>query len=111
MMDKLPIEIIRYISLYFIDVIIERNGVYISRIMKSDERYKIFDTIRYHVCLNNWEIYVCNKNPHEILNEFNSDYFTKLSKIKLNFDNMIMMHHNFDIIKVLQTLEKFMYQS
>ena len=107
-MEKLPLpnEIIRYISLYCTDIVNDRNGVYISRIMKSDERYRIFNNIRYHVLLNNQYIKVHVKShPMDLIELFDYKYFNTLSKAKL--PELLMLIYDNDIIKLIKGLEDF----
>ena len=105
MIHKLPFEIIRYISLYCTDVVNDRNGIYISKIPKNDERYKILDNFRYRVYFNNRHIRQCKKHPTEELYHFDDNYFKQLSLYVIPNYNWFINIKKLDIIKMIEDLE------
>ena len=78
--SKLPLELIYYILLYT-GIVKYRNGKYIYQISKTDERYKIFESIpRYKVC------HIANKYIMYVLLKLTSNH-SKYISVNIDFEN------------------------
>ena len=94
--SKLPLELIYHILLYT-GIVKYRNGKYIDQIPKTDERYKLFDSIPRHRIFhiaNKYILYVTLKTASN---------HCKLISIKFDFENnqieyayTFLLHNNED---------------
>ena len=89
--DRLPIELVNKIINYT-DIVTFRNGKYINRIPKSDERYKQLEKIPKpmrigpHKIIFNLINYSCDKPVGYLIEYFYTDYI----KITLKFAKIII---------------------
>ena len=104
-MSQLPLDLLRIIAHFLSDIIVERNGEFITTMRKNDAIYKnLFDNFRYRMMIINHELLCFNsKRYHKYFQpKFDNFYFKQLSKQKLNLDEKTMKFYNNNIIEFLR---------
>ena len=110
-MSQLPLDLLRIITHFLSDIIVERNGKFITTMRKDDAIYKkLFDNFRYRVMINNHELLGFNsKRYHKYFPpKFDNFYFLQLIKQKLNLDEKTMKFYNNNIIEFLLDYDIYM---